>query len=57
MKMDLREADSEGVDWIHLAQDRVQWGAVLRMEMKLWVSQNAGNFLLRLATLKKDFVP
>jgi hypothetical protein len=27
--MDLREIGWEGVDWIHLAQDRDQWRAVL----------------------------
>jgi hypothetical protein len=26
IRMDLREIGSEGVDWIHLAQDRGQWG-------------------------------
>jgi hypothetical protein len=36
--MDLREVGQEGVDWIHLAQDRDQWQAVLNTVMNLWVS-------------------
>jgi hypothetical protein len=27
----------EGVDWIHLAQDRVQWKALVNTVMNLWV--------------------
>jgi hypothetical protein len=27
--MDLREIMWEGVDWIHLAQDKDQWGALV----------------------------
>jgi len=33
--MDLRELGWKGVDWIHLAQDREQWRALVNMEMKL----------------------
>jgi hypothetical protein len=29
IKMDLREIGWEGVDWLHLAQDRDQWRAVV----------------------------
>jgi hypothetical protein len=29
IRMDLREIGWEGVDWMHLAQDRVQWRAVV----------------------------
>jgi hypothetical protein len=35
--MDLREVTLEGVDWIHLAQDRNQQWAVVNMAMNLWV--------------------
>jgi hypothetical protein len=31
--MDLRERGWQDVDWIHLAQDRDQWRAVLNMVM------------------------
>jgi hypothetical protein len=31
--MDLREIGWEGVDWIHLAQDRDQWRAVVNTVM------------------------
>jgi hypothetical protein len=35
--MDFREIGCEGVDWIHLAQDRDQWQAVVNTVMKLRV--------------------
>jgi hypothetical protein len=28
----------EGVDWMHLAQDRDQWLTVVNMVMNLWVT-------------------
>jgi hypothetical protein len=37
IRMDLREIGWEGVDWIHLAQDRDQWQALVNMVMNLWV--------------------
>jgi hypothetical protein len=37
IRIDLREIGWEGVDWIHLAQDRDQWRAVLNTAMKLRV--------------------
>jgi hypothetical protein len=37
IKMDLRERGQGGMDWIHLAQDRDQWRALVNMVMKLWV--------------------
>jgi hypothetical protein len=30
MGMDLRKVGWEGVDWIHLAQDRDQWGVLVK---------------------------
>jgi hypothetical protein len=33
--MDLREKGWGGVDWIHLAQDRDQWRAVVNTVMNL----------------------
>jgi hypothetical protein len=35
--MDLREIGWKVVDWIHLAQDRDQWRAVVNMVIKLRV--------------------
>jgi hypothetical protein len=35
--MDLSEIGLEGVDWIHLAQDRDQWRAVVNTVMNLRV--------------------
>jgi len=37
IKMDLREAMWEGVDWIHPAQDKDQWQADVNTIMNLWV--------------------
>jgi hypothetical protein len=36
-EMDLREIGIDGVNWIQLAQDRVQWRAFMNMVMNLWV--------------------
>jgi hypothetical protein len=36
-KMELREIGINGVSWIHLAQDRVQWWAFASMVMNHWV--------------------
>jgi hypothetical protein len=44
--VDLREIGWEGVDWIHVAQDRDQSQAVLSMVLNNWVPQKAGNFLI-----------
>jgi hypothetical protein len=35
--MDLREIEIDGVNWIQLAQDRVQWRAFVIVVMNLWV--------------------
>jgi hypothetical protein len=35
MKMDLWEIGWEGMDWVHLAQDRDQWRAVMNTVMSL----------------------
>jgi hypothetical protein len=35
--MMLREIEWEGVDWIHLAQERDQWRVVVNTIMNLWV--------------------
>jgi hypothetical protein len=37
IKMDLREIGFGDVDWIHLAQDRDRWRAVVNTAMSLWV--------------------
>jgi hypothetical protein len=37
IKMDLREIGRGGMDWIHLAQDRDQWRALVNMVMNLQV--------------------
>jgi hypothetical protein len=36
--MDLREIGWGGMDWIDLAQDRDQWGALVNMVMNLQVA-------------------
>jgi hypothetical protein len=35
IKMDLREIGWEGVEWIHLAQDRDRWRALVNVVMNL----------------------
>jgi len=35
--MNLREMGWENMDWIHLAQDRKQWEALVQMVMNLQV--------------------
>jgi hypothetical protein len=45
IEMDLGEIGFGDVDWIHLAQDRDRWRALLNMVINLRVPQNAGNFL------------
>jgi len=37
IKMGLRKIGIDGVIWIQLAQDRVQWRAFVNMVMNLWV--------------------
>jgi hypothetical protein len=44
-KMDLKEVEWGGVDWIDLAQDRDRWRALLNAVVNLRVPQNVGNFL------------
>jgi hypothetical protein len=36
-KMDLTETGLEGVDWIHLTQDKDRWRALVNMVMNLQV--------------------
>jgi hypothetical protein len=37
IKIDLREIGWDGIDWIDLAQDRVQWTALVNTVTNLWV--------------------
>jgi hypothetical protein len=43
IKMDLKETGWEGIHWIHLAQDKGMWWALVNMVMNLQVLQNVGN--------------
>jgi hypothetical protein len=47
IRMDLREIGWKVLDWIHVAQDRDQWRAVVKTILILRVSSNAGKFLTR----------
>jgi hypothetical protein len=51
IKMDLKTIGWKDMDWIHLAQDRNQWQALVNMVMKLRVLQELYNFLTILATV------
>jgi hypothetical protein len=44
------------VDWIHLAQDRDQWQAVVNTVMYLRVPYNAGNFLSSWVTISLSMI-
>jgi hypothetical protein len=44
IRMVLKETGWEGMDWIHLAQDREQWRAVLNAVMSLRAPLKVGNF-------------
>jgi hypothetical protein len=37
IKMDLRDIGWDGMDWIDLAQDRDQWGAIVNTVMNILV--------------------
>jgi hypothetical protein len=37
--MGLEERGNEDVDWIQLAQDRIQWWAQVNMVMKIWLKK------------------
>jgi hypothetical protein len=57
IRMDLREIGWEGVDWIHMVQDRDQLQAHVDMVMNLWVPQKVGGFCVKLSDsqfLKRD---
>jgi hypothetical protein len=45
IRTDLRVTGREGVDWIHLAQDRDQWQVVVNTVMNLRIPEKARNFL------------
>jgi hypothetical protein len=45
IKMDLRELDLGGLDWIDLAEDRDQWKAVVNRVMNLRVRYSIGKVL------------
>jgi hypothetical protein len=42
IRMDCREVWWEVVDWIHLAQDRDQWQALVNMALNLWIPLRQG---------------
>jgi hypothetical protein len=45
IKIDLRETESDDMDWIHVAQYRDQWRALVNTVLNLRVPYNAGKFL------------
>jgi hypothetical protein len=49
--MDLKEIRCEGVDWILLAQDKVQWQALVTMVMKQQFPLQVGEVLDQLNTI------
>jgi hypothetical protein len=53
IKMDLKEIRWKGVEWIHLAQDRVQWQAPVNVVMNLLVPYKVGNLTERLFSFSR----
>jgi hypothetical protein len=45
IKMDLREIGCGSVEWIHLAQDRDRWRALVNAVMNLWVLATRNSFV------------
>jgi hypothetical protein len=43
IKIDLTEIGCDGVEWIHLAQDKDQWPIVVNTVIDIWVPENPGN--------------
>jgi hypothetical protein len=37
IKKDFKKVGCEGVDWIHIVQDRVHWWALVNIGMNQWV--------------------
>jgi hypothetical protein len=50
IKMDLREIEWDGTDWIDLAQNRDQWRAFVSTVLNVRVPSNVGKFLSSCAT-------
>jgi hypothetical protein len=50
IRMDLREIEWGGMDWIDLAQDRDQWRALVDTVMNLRVPKHVGKFVSSFAT-------
>jgi hypothetical protein len=53
IKMNLKDIGWSSLNWIHLAQDKVQWRALVNTIMTL-VTLNVGKFLSNWWLLKKD---
>jgi hypothetical protein len=45
-EMEIKEIRWEDVDWIHLAQDRVQWWGLVNVVVNLHVPCNVEGFLM-----------
>jgi hypothetical protein len=45
VKVDGKETELEGIDWIHMAEDRGQCGGLLFMAMNHLVPENDGEYI------------
>ena len=45
IKMDLKEVECGGMDWIELAEDKDRWHALVNTVINVWVPSKEGNFL------------
>jgi hypothetical protein len=43
IKIDHREIEWDGMDWIELAQDKDQWRALMKRVMNHWVHKMLGS--------------
>jgi hypothetical protein len=49
-----KEAGQKGINWINLAQDRVQWKALMNRATNLCIPNKLGNFLSSCATISSS---
>jgi hypothetical protein len=43
--MSVKVVDLESADWIDIDEGKEKWYVFLKVEVKLWVSQNSNNFM------------
>jgi hypothetical protein len=54
IRMDLDGIGWEGVDWMHLAEDRDQWWALVNMVVNLQVPEKSNNLMTSRVTILQE---